>query len=496
MSALAVLQPPQADLPSIDGPSRDLPLVDLPPVDGPPTVERPPLTQEQIEARIAQVSGQINRATADLVALVADALAREAWGGWGFTSANHWLRLRAGLSSSRAAAVLAAAQRHDAMPVTMGMFAQGRLTLDQVGVIVDRVPDAYEASVADMAQYATVPQLRRATKDYVFDPLPTADADAGATAATATADNGPTPEPESSGWSEPADACGAVDPFDPSRQPASLSMRYTRHGRFELYLDAPAHQGALVEGAVHEIQDALWHHRNDSEQNASPDARFTTLPRGEGGRVTSAEALVHLATSSITNLESASRADRYRVYVHLDTDGAWLGGRPRLPRHITQALTCDGVLQPVWHTDGAPVSVGRAMRIVPDRTRRLIHDRDRGCRFPGCGLTTGADIHHVIHWARGGGTDTPNLLTLCSRHHDDHHRGDFTIHGNADAPDGTPDAITFHTRTGQLIRYQPAETPAPDDATRRDTARRPDAPYAPPTGDPLHLHWVQFHPTG
>ena len=73
----------------------------------------------------------------------------------------------------------------------------------------------------------------------------------------------------------------------------------------------------------------------------------------------------------------------------------------------------DGVLQPVWETEGRPVSVGRAMRILPARSRRLIEDRDRGCRFPGCTATRFVEIHHLREWADGGATDLDNQVSLC-----------------------------------------------------------------------------------
>src|SRR5205807_9920853 len=31
--------------------------------------------------------------------------------------------------------------------------------------------------------------------------------------------------------------------------------------------------------------------------------------------------------------------------------------------------------------------------------------RDQTCRFPGCGRKKWLKAHHLVHWARGGGTD-------------------------------------------------------------------------------------------
>jgi hypothetical protein len=91
----------------------------------------------------------------------------------------------------------------------------------------------------------------------------------------------------------------------------------------------------------------------------------------------------------------------------------------------------------VWERDGVPVSVGRAQYVVPDRTRRVVERRDRGCRAPGCGRERHVEIHHILHWLGDGGpTDTWNLVSLCPHHHRMHHQGLLGISGDADAPGG------------------------------------------------------------
>ncbi|GAB95551.1 hypothetical protein BJY21_001097 [Kineosphaera limosa] len=99
-------------------------------------------------------------------------------------------------------------------------------------------------------------------------------------------------------------------------------------------------------------------------------------------RVSLAEGLAELTQRALAAVDSSARRDHYRVYIHLDTDGGWLTGQPRLPAHIVEKMTCDGLLQPVWETHGTPVNVGRSHRTVPQRVRRLLDDRDRGCRYP------------------------------------------------------------------------------------------------------------------
>jgi HNH endonuclease len=114
-------------------------------------------------------------------------------------------------------------------------------------------------------------------------------------------------------------------------------------------------------------------------------------------------------------------------------------------------------------TDGKPVSVGRAQRSVPARTRRLVHDRDRGCVFPGCLATRFVEVHHLDPWSEGGATDLNRLVDLCTYHHDGLHRGEFRINGS-------PGSLQFVNSRGLLIAPAPQTVagPAPPDLEHPD----------------------------
>ncbi len=482
-------------------------------------------TSAQIEAEqeLASLCGVLNSSYARLVAIVAQALDDESWAIAGVSSPEHWLTMRAGLSPFRARAVVRVARRHGELPTVMGEFADGQLSFDQVAIVARYAPAHVEASVAELAVFASVPQLRRALSHYSFDPPAepgyternaTFDAQVAADrAAEALADNaqtaddaadkGATGQAGEGATGQAGEDWHAGDPpgwnglaltEDRSGAPAELSMSHDEWGRFTMRFTASADLGALVEAALREAKDALF-------KAGRPEVTF-------------GDAMVEIAGRSMGAVESINRRDAYRTYVFLDTDGGWLAGQPRLPKHIAAKMTCDGILQPVWLTQGAPVNVGRAQRIVPTRTRRLVEDRDRGCRFPGC-TSTHVECHHLIHWANGGPTDTRNLTSLCSFHHDGHHAADFTISGDANDPRG----LTFTTRHGHPIRPGPtfttpaslqpqpapqADPPQPDppqpdpprpvgSPTSGSTASPSVAPYRGPSGDSLDLAWVTFH---
>ncbi|MGW5238465.1 HNH endonuclease signature motif containing protein [Monashia sp. NPDC004114] len=218
-------------------------------------------------------------------------------------------------------------------------------------------------------------------------------------------------------------------------------------------------------------------------------------------RVTWADAFTLIATRSMHAAATPARRSRYRVNVFLDTDGGWLTGTPRLPRHLIDGLTCEGTLTPVWTTNGHPVNVGDTQRVVPNRSRVLVLDRDRGCRFPGCGAGSYLEVHHLRHWRDGGPTDLPNLLSLCPHHHDGHHRGDYTITGDPTRPDG----LHFHTRTGLRISppghspgREPDRTPgpAPEGLTTTHPRQEQPPPFDPPRPDrrdPAGLRLLPLH---
>lgn len=94
------------------------------------------------------------------------------------------------------------------------------------------------------------------------------------------------------------------------------------------------------------------------------------------------DALVEVSQRSLGALVSVSRRQLYNVIVHLDTHGSWIHHGPAVPPSLMERLTCDGVIQPLWSTEGRPINRVAPQHIVPLRTRLVIEDRDRICRQP------------------------------------------------------------------------------------------------------------------
>jgi hypothetical protein len=434
--------------------------------------ERRETDVRRIEADVAEVAGSLNAAHGRLVQLAAELIETDLWRGYGIKSVEHWLCWRAGLSPQRARQIVAVARRRAELPVTVDSLSRGELSVEQVTEVARYVPAHNDAEAASFAKVATVTQLRSSLSRYRFTE-PETDADDSGHEST------PTPDSD-----------------EAAIRKGTTSLVHDGD-RFGLHVDAPLDDGAVIEQALLEAKDALF-------QSGQP-------------QVTWMDALMLVCRRSLSTITSTGRRDRYRVYVHLDTEGGWLNQGPALPDALMQKLCCDGVIQPVWETEGSPLSVGRSQRIVPDRTRRIVLDRDRVRIVPGCGSRFHLEVHHFVPWSLGGGTDTCNLGSLCPFHHDAVHRGELTIRGNAD----DPASLRFIDACGRVMPNVVPPTPPdlrldddrpadhdhpaaaqPDDqpAGRPEDDRegRPDdtvvVTYRHPPGERIDRRWIHFTP--
>jgi len=92
-------------------------------------------------------------------------------------------------------------------------------------------------------------------------------------------------------------------------------------------------------------------------------------------------------------------------------------------------IACDStVMRVVLNADNEILNIGRSSRTIPNRIRRALIQRDKGCAFPGCGTRPRqCHGHHVKHWAKGGETGVENLVLLCGFHHRVVHHGDWAV---------------------------------------------------------------------
>ena len=180
-----------------------------------------------------------------------------------------------------------------------------------------------------------------------------------------------------------------------------------------------------------------------------------------------ADALALLAEAALhRGLDPGAPGERYQVVVHVDAavladpdqpgqsvleDGAHVSAE------TARRLACDASRVVMRHdADGELLEVGARTRTIPPSLRRALHNRDRGCRFPGCGLPFGQG-HHIRHWAHGGPTTLSNLTMLCRRHH-------RAVHEEGYAVDRRPDgSLNFVRPDGRPLPDVPAPSAVPTD---------------------------------
>jgi hypothetical protein len=340
---------------------------------------------------LAELTGQRNAIDGRIVEIVAEIDRDGLWGATGARSLPALVAWKTGTAHSTAAAITTVAHRLQEFPRCAQGMREGRLSLDQVSVIAARAGEGSDAHYAQLAEVATVNQLRTAI---TLEPRP---------------DPGPRPEP----------------------QPA---ITKTSNNDLDLWrITLPHHESAIFDAALQSHRDALiaeWKHDRQGA-DAAPDA----APDQQPPPPTALDAFLRLVeTGWDGEVQRRPHAQRTTVVVHLDinTKLAALHLGPLLPDAERQYLTCDTTAEVWFERDGEPIGAGRSTRTISRRLRRALEHRHRSCAVPGCSATRGLHAHHIQHWEDGGDTELPNLVLLCPYHHRLHHRGTITITGPAD----------------------------------------------------------------
>jgi hypothetical protein len=384
---------------------------------------------------MAEVCGVLNAATARLVELIARVLETGWWQGAGIHSPEQWVAWRCGVAPARARSLVRTARRLGELPQTRGAFEAGQLSEDQTAVVCRHAPAHVDAQVAELARHATVTQLGRILSSYAF--------------------------------AQAAPEGGHVEP-----ERRRVSFGHTEAGWWRLSAELPPDEGAALERALGQARDELFGcgEHGGGHQPCPADVDW-------------ADALVAVAEASLgAGAAARSHHDRHLVLVHLRGEGAaQLHLGPALAPGLGRLVSCDARVRAVLEEPGRTVSVGRAFRTVPERTRIVIEDRDGGCRVPGCDRRRWLHVHHIRHWQDGGGTDTANLVALCQFHHRLHHRGGLGISGDADDPDG----VVFADERGRPLAACGRPVPPGDRPW-------PTGSWVHPTGERYDAAWVYF----
>jgi hypothetical protein len=389
-----------------------------------------PTRLEVLFEELAELTGQRNAIDGRIVEIVAEIDGDGLWGATGARSVPALVAWKTGCSSANAHTISTIAGRLTEFPRCAQGMREGRLSLDQVGVIAARAGQGSDEHYAELARYATVNQLRTAVKLE------------------------PRPEPE------------------PRAEP-EFSISMTSNEQSSCYrITLPHDDAAKFDAALASHRDALiadWK-RDHGNGSGDPDQR-PPLPG-------TAEAFMRLIEAG-WDAEATRRphGQHTTVVVHVDVEqrAAALHLGPLLSDAERRYLTCDATAEVWFEHHGEVIGAGRTTRLISRRLRRALEHRDRTCAVPGCGATRGLHAHHLQHWEDGGPTELANLVLLCPYHHRLHHRGAITITGPAHA-------LTVTDHDGQVL--------SPGSLARPPTTPPPAvAPYPGPTGERAQWWW-------
>ncbi|MFN8033753.1 MAG: HNH endonuclease signature motif containing protein [Mycobacterium sp.] len=386
---------------------------------------------EVLFEELSELAGQRNAIDGRIVEIVAEIDHDGIWGATGARSVAALVAWKLGTSSANAKTITAVAHRSEMFPRCVEELREGRLSLDQVGVIAARAADGSDEHYAELASVASVSQLRTAVKLE------------------------PRPEPDPRRDPQPSITRGGDEQFAWWR----IKLEHAEAAKFEAAL--AAHREALV---------ADWdntHGKNASELTPPmPGNLEAFLALVEAGWDTEATRRPHSAHST--------------VVVHLDIEqrAAALHLGPLLSDAERRYLTCDATCEVWFERSGQVIGAGRSTRVINRRLRRALEHRHPTCAVPGCGATRGLHAHHIRHWEDGGDTELSNLVLVCPYHHRMHHKGLITITGPAER-------LVITDQEGREL----------DDASIARAPNRPlpdVPPYPGPTGE--HAQWWWYQP--
>src|SRR6476646_1854108 len=146
---------------------------------------RPDQRLEGLFEELAELAGQRNAIDGRIVEIVAEMDRDELCGATGARSVASLVAWKLGSSSGNAHTIATVARRLEEFPRCAQGMREGRLSLDQVGVIAARAADGSDDHYAELASVATVNQLRTAVK---LEPRPEPDRPAPQPSITKTSD--------------------------------------------------------------------------------------------------------------------------------------------------------------------------------------------------------------------------------------------------------------------------------------------------------------------
>ena len=381
---------------------------------------------ERLGDEIAELSAQLDAATARLLELIREFDARLGWN-HGFRSCAHWLSWRVGLKLGAAREHVRVAHALGSLPRLADALARGELSYSKVRALTRIARPEVEERLLAIGKAGTACHVERIVR----------------------------------GWRRVDRAAEARE--DTRRHKArALHVCHDEDGMVRIRGRLTPEQGALVMKALAAARETLYQRTHSTP--TWPESVPAETPSMEQQQ---ADALTLLAEAALHHsLDPGAPGERYQVVVHVDAavladadapGQSVLDGGTHVPAGTSQRLACDATRVIMRHEpDGQIVEVGARTRTIPPAIRRALDHRDQGCRFPGCELPFGQG-HHIRHWANGGPTTLSNLAMLCRRHHRAVHEEGYRVERQ---PNG---ALTFRRPDGRPLPDVPSPPAVPRD---------------------------------
>ncbi len=374
------------------------------------------ISLDRLGDEIAELSAHLDAATAHLLDLIREFDAREGWN-TGFRSCAAWLSWRVGLDLGAARERVRVARALETLPRLALALARGELSYAKVRALTRVATPETEERLLAVGRAGTADHVERIVRGWRR-------VDRKAEAAEAT------------------------------RRHASraLHVYQDEDGMVILRGRLAPEVGAVLVQALAAAREALYQQARGKDAGASPvdvSAETPTMAQQQ------ADALGLLAETALHHgIDPGAPGERYQVVVHVDAPALADPDEPgqsvledgtHVSAETSRRLACDASRVVMRHDlDGHVVEVAARTRTIPPALWRALHHRDRGCRFPGCGVRFGQG-HHIRHWAQGGPTTLSNLALLCRRHHRAIHEEGYQLDRE---PDGE---LRFRRPDGRLL---------------------------------------------
>jgi 5-methylcytosine-specific restriction endonuclease McrA len=385
---------------------------------------------DRLGHEIAELSAHLEAATACLLDLIREFDAREGWN-HGFSSCAHWLAWRVSMDLGAARERVRVARALPSLPRLAEAFARGELSYAKVRALTRVATPETEERLLVVGRAGSACQVERIVR----------------------------------GWRR-VDQMAEAREETHRHKTRAVQVYQDADGMVVIRRRLTPEQGAVLMQALAAARETLYQ-RTRVAGNVSEETPPVAAQQ--------ADALALLAETALHHgVDPGAPGERYQVVVHVDAPVLADADAPgqsvledgvHVSSETSRRLACDATRVIMRHdANGRVVEVGARTRTIPPALRRALHHRDRGCRFPGCGVRLGQG-HHIHHWAHGGPTTLSNLAMLCRRHHRAVHEEGYRVERLSDG------ALRFRRPDGRLLLDVPPLPAIPDDPVRSLRAR-------------------------